>query len=78
MFTLFLIGFLVRPVTFRNTNTFKVVNLVNITRKDIVDDVLGFTMGALAADTITNSVRLLQEIEKNATVEESLKIMNIY
>jgi hypothetical protein len=50
----------------------------NVTRKDVLDDIFGFTAGALAADCVIKSTRYLQELERNRSVENAFNVLDTF
>jgi len=51
-------------------------NFANVTRKDVLDDVFGFMAGAIAAETVISSVRFIQEVEKNRSIEKTFNFLD--
>lgn len=51
-------------------------SFANVTRKDVLDDVFGFMAGAIAAETVISSVRLIQEFERNISIEKSFNFLD--
>ena len=53
-------------------------NFANVTRKDVLDDIFGFTAGALVADCVIKSTRYLQELERNRSVENAFNVLDTF
>ena len=51
-------------------------SFANVTRKDVLDDVFGFMAGAIAAETVISSVRFLQEVDKNRSIEDAFNLLD--
>jgi hypothetical protein len=51
-------------------------NFANVTRKDVLDDVFGFMAGAIAAETVISSVRFVQEVERNISIEKTFNLLD--
>lgn len=53
-------------------------SVVSVTRKDVLDDVFGFTMGALAAETVIKLEKITREIQHNSSIDKSFAILEAY
>lgn len=76
-----IIGFVLCPTVLKPSippRCYNIVDFTNVTRKDVVDDVFGFVAGALAAEILINSVRFLQEIERNRSIENALNFLDTF
>ena len=51
-------------------------NFANVTRKDVLDDLFGFIAGAIAAETVISSVRFIQEVERNRSIQNSFNLLD--
>lgn len=53
-----------------------IYNFANVTRKDVLDDLFGFMAGAIAAETVISSVRFIQEVERNRSIENAFNLLD--
>jgi hypothetical protein len=51
-------------------------SFANVTRKDVLDDVFGFMAGAIAAETVISSVKFIQEVERNRSIENAFNLLD--
>ena len=52
--------------------------LFNSTRKDIVDDFIGFAFGAIVADNVIESMRFCQQIQKNISLQNAFNALDAF
>lgn len=51
-------------------------SFANVTRKDVLDDVFGFMAGAIAAESVIGSVRFIQDVGKNRSIENAFNLLD--
>ena len=75
----FIIGFVLQPTKILKPITSSrcyIQSFANVTRKDVLDDVFGFMAGAIAAETVISSVRFIQEVERNRSIENAFNLLD--
>ena len=81
-FLQFIIGFvlqptqILKPITYSRCYNIQSFANVNFSRKDVLDDVFGFMAGAVAAETVITSVRFIQEVERNRSIENAFNLLD--
>ena len=51
-------------------------SFANFTRKDVLDDLFGFMVGAVAAETVISSVRFIELVERNRSIEKIFDLLD--
>ncbi len=51
-------------------------SFANVTRKDVIDDICAFMAGAIAAEGVIVSVRFIQEVERNRSIENAFNMLD--
>ena len=67
-----------KPKIFKSSIPYRcdIHNFDNVTRKDVLDDVLGFMAGAVAAECLIKFLTFFNELEKKMLIENSLNLLN--
>ena len=79
-FLQFLIGFVLQPTQVPGKPSTPprcyIHSFANVTRKDVLDDVIAFFTGAIAAETVITSVRFIQQVERNRSIENAFNMLD--
>ena len=78
-FLQFIMTFVLHPTKMLKSsipNRCYIHSFANVMRKDVLDDIFGFMAGAIAAETVISSVRFIQDVERNRSIENAFNLLD--